>query len=122
MAQTITLTAPEALAPPTASSIDWNSIKVDFDGETIKANFTWRSDTSVIPVDGKTEQTRIVRNIPDDPDTPENEQDNQWNKSWEYEIKADDVGKKIGKVLLRKIFNQFKGEILTAGNDGTIAD
>lgn len=122
MAETITLNTPEALAPPTASSIEWNSIKVDLNEEIIRANFTWRNETSVIPVGGTIEQTQIVRNIPDNPDTPGNEQDNQYTKSWEYEIRAEDVGKKIGKVLLRKVFNQFKDRILTAGNTGTIAD
>ena len=122
MASKITLNTAQPLAPPTATWVEWRELNMDLAEKVIESVLVWHNATSAIPVNGQIEQHKRISNIPDDPDTPEDEKDNRFNKCWKYDITEGDVGKPIGKVLLGLVWNQIKGDLVDAGNDGAIDD
>jgi hypothetical protein len=122
MATTTTLNSAQQLASPSATWIEWRELKFKLNEKVAIAEIVWHSADGVIPVNGEITVRKVVRNIADDPETPGNEQDKKFNKVWKYTIKDDDVGKDIGKLLVKQIWQEIKAELLTAGNDGTTED
>jgi hypothetical protein len=122
MATKITLNSAQQLASPNATWIEWRKILMKLDEKTIDATLVWHGADGVIPVNGNVEVCKVLRNIPDDPETPGNEKDNKFNKCWKYTIKAEDVDKDLGQILVKQIWQEIKAELLTGGNDGTIEE
>jgi hypothetical protein len=123
MATKTTLNSAQQLASPNATWIEWEELHIKLSEKVIKAIIVWHSDSGVIPVNGQVQVHKIVRNIPDNPDTPlVDEKDNKFNKCWKYTIKADDAGKDLGQLLVKQIWQELKAELLTGDNDGTIEE
>lgn len=118
----VDLTTPEALAPPTATWIEWRELNINAVEKVIVVKYVWHNATSVVPVNGKVEQTYIIQNIPDNPATPEDESNPEYNEVIGFVIRAQDAGKKLGVALQTLIWSKMKGAILAAGNDGTITE
>jgi len=119
MGDRINLNTAEALAPPTATWIEWKELHIDISSKIMQVKYVWHDDSGVIPVNGQITQTWTIRNIPDDPETPEDETNPEFDNLFGFAIRAQDVGTKIGRGLQLLIWSRMKDDILTPGNDGT---
>lgn len=122
MGDRINLSEAQPLAAPAATWIELTFFSVDLNSKTIEAKYVWHTADGVVPVDGKVEQTAVFRNVPDDPDTPENEEDKQFNQIYRDDIVAGNVGVKVGVLFKRKIVNKLAARILDAGITATDAE
>ena len=117
MGDKIDLTAPQSLTAPAATWIELTQWTVDLSSKPITVKYVWHSDSGVITVNGNVEQSAQFTNIEDDPATPENEQNREYNAIFRQEIAADDVGKRTGRLFKLAILNKLKIRILSAGVD-----
>lgn len=118
----INLTTAEPLAPQTATWIEWRELNINISEKTVTVKYVWHNDTGVVPVDGKVEQTYLIQNHADNPDTPENEANPEFDEVFGFTIRAQDAGKKVGRALQTLIWAKMKASILAEGNDGTFVD
>ena len=118
----IDLTTPESLAPPTATWIEWRECNINVAEKVIVVKYVWHDADGVVQVGGKTEQTYIIQNHADNPDTVEDEANPEYNEVIGFVIRAQDAGKKLGVALQTLIWSKMKVAILAEGNDGTITE
>jgi hypothetical protein len=124
MAEMITLDSGEALDPPVNTHLRWKIVELDGLTKVLRVRYQrLGADGSVIyrgDQDGW--KTWTCTNIPDDPETEEvDETDNCFSSIFSFNIRQQDVGMSIGVGLRQLIFNQFKADVLSEGNDGTFS-
>jgi len=120
-ADEITLTSPETLSSPTAAKIGgWIVTKIDATNKVLQVQYRWLgTENNVIHLNSVNPwYTWTCRDIVDDPETPENEASTCFSDVFGFQIRAQDVGTKIGVGLRTLIWNKFKTSVIP-GNDGT---
>jgi hypothetical protein len=115
MGDRINLSSAQALAPPSATWVELIRWTTDLSRKVIDVVYVWHSDTGVVPVNGKVEQTAIFTNIADDPATPGVETDAQYNRIHRVQVVAGDVDKRIGKMYKNAIITELQSRILSGG-------
>jgi len=115
MGDKIDLSAPQQITAPQATWFELIGWTVNLGQKTIEARYVWHSADGVIPVNGAVEQTAMFCNNPDDPETPADETNNEYNAIYRETIVAGDVDKRVGKLFKTKLLNKLTTRILSAG-------
>jgi len=121
-ADVLTLDNPETLQTPTSSKLYWYIDLIDNTTKTMRIKYRWidNNDETIKLNDRTGYNTFVCQNIPDNPATLDiDETDTCFTDVFGFEIRAQDVGTKIGVGLRTLIYNKFKSEVLSTGNDGT---
>lgn len=117
-AETVTLTNPQPVDSPEASTMDWRVIRLDSDAHILVVVYRWRDINGDIIYGGDTDgwHTWRCRNVANDPETPEDETDTCFNDIFTFQIRQQDVGTGIGHGLRALIWNSFRTDVLGANN------
>jgi hypothetical protein len=104
-----TLDSYESLAQPQSKKLNWRIILIDPDIKKAVVEYSWIDDSdNVIKFNESGLQYFEIT-------------DTDFDDVFGFIVRQQDVGTKIGVGLRALIWNKFKSEVLTAGNDGTFS-
>lgn len=139
-AENVALDTEETLQVPTSQKMDWYIDHINAQNKTMIVKYRWKDATdSPINLNGKSWQEWRCQDIEvpgtnaeclgtSDPyecctgvgtGTCDDMLDTCFTDVFGFQIRAQDVGTGIGVGLRTLIWNQFKQDVLTSGNDGT---
>ena len=137
-ADTITLNTPETLSVPTAPTLKWKIILIDAEEKMLRIAYQWRDAfDDAVRVNNQRDAWYLwdCRTVIRDnaqciaeknpwscctgAGTGDCTSETCFDDVFKFQIRAQDEGTMIGVGLRTLIWNQFKQDILTPGNDGT---
>ena len=136
----INLTSGETLSPPVATKVDWRIALIDAKAKKLVVRYSWLAASGeAVNVGGRETHDWVCRDIPTPGEnascisagvpfpcctgagtgTCDGLDDNCFSAIFGFSIRSQDVGTQIGVGLRQLIFNQWKQDRLSPGNDGT---
>lgn len=111
-ADVVTLNSAETLQTPTSQKLNWKIALIDATTKTMIIHYRWiDADNNTIKLNDRSGVNTWV--------CKDDGVDTCFSDIFGFQIRAQDVGTKIGVGLRTLIWNHFKSEVLTPGNSGT---